>query len=65
MEQKTEKNFFCFLDNSSRIGCRKVSVLPRKYLSPAVNVLTKGRRTSRIVKRDNFKVSFVQSDEEI
>ena len=52
-------------DNCIWIGCGKVSLLGREYLSWAVNVLTKLSRISHITKRDIFQVSLDNSDEEI
>ena len=40
MKRKIDKKAFCFGDNSIWIGCVKLSLLRREYLSSAVNVLT-------------------------
>ena len=47
------------------IGCGKFSLLGRKYVSLAVNVLTKSPKISNVIKRDIFQLNFGQSDETI
>ena len=40
MQKRIAKNFCCFLDNFNWIGCVKLFLLRREYLSSAVNALT-------------------------
>ena len=40
MQKKKTRKIFLFGDNCVRIGCVKLSLLRREYLSSAVNVLT-------------------------
>ena len=46
------RNIFSFLDNFIWIGCVKFSLLPREYLSSAVNVLTQSHKISGVTKRN-------------
>ena len=58
MEKKLEKAF-CFSDNYVRIGCVKLSLLRREYLSSAVNVLTTSYKALRLTKRDFFRLNYL------
>ena len=68
MEEKIEKKlfskmFFCFWDNCVRIGCVKLSLLRREYLSSAVNVLTNSYKALHLTKTDFFLLNYLPSDQ--
>ena len=54
MEEKIKKKLFVLGDNCVRIGCVKLSLLRREYLSSAVNVLTNSYKALRLTKTDFF-----------
>ena len=62
MEEKIEKKLFCFFDNVVRIGCLKLSLLRREYLSSAVNVLTNTYKALHLTKTDFFRLNYLQND---
>ena len=49
--EKNSENVFCFSDNSIWIGCLELSLLRRKHLSSAVNVLTNSLMPLHITKK--------------
>ena len=51
-----------FWDNGVRIGCFKLSLLRREYLSPAVNVLTNTYKPLDLSKIDFFRVNYLRND---
>ena len=57
-------NIFTFLDNSIWIGRRKFSLLQRKYISSAVNVLTNVLNIWDITKKIIFQLKSTQSDDQ-
>ena len=57
-------NIFTFLDNSIWIDRRKFSLLQRKYISSAVNVLTNVLNIWDITKKIIFQLKSTQSDEQ-
>ena len=63
MLQKVNKKKFCFLDCYSWIGCGKLVLLWREYLSSAVNVLTNTPTISDITKTDIFQINSRHSNE--
>ena len=60
-EKNSEKDF-CFWDNSIWIGCVKLSLLRREYLSSAVNVLKNSFKILNSSKIDLFQLNYVHSD---
>ena len=62
MQEKIAKKLFRFGDNSVRIGCVKLSLLRREYLSPVVNVLTNSYKALRLTKTDFFRLNYLQND---
>ena len=52
--EKNWEQVFCFWDNFIGIGCFKLSLLRREYLSWAINVLTKSLKTLHMIKRDFY-----------
>ena len=54
--ERNSENFFRFWDNCFWIGCLKMSLLGRKHLSSAVNMLTNILKTLHITKRDFSKL---------
>ena len=62
MEKKIEKKFFYVLDNWISIGCVKMPLLRREYLSSAINVLTNSPKMFHMTKRDFLKLNFLDSD---
>ena len=61
--QKTIQKNICFLDNSIWIGCIKLPLPRREYLSSAVNVLTKSPNIFHISKRDFFQLNCLHIDQ--
>ena len=64
--RNSEKNWekvICLWDNSIWIGCVKLSLLRREYLSPAFNVLTSTLKVSNGTKRDFFQLNFLHCDQ--
>ena len=62
MQEKIPKKLFRFGDNCVRIGCVKLSLLRREYLSPVVNVLTNSYKALRLTKTDFFRLNYLQKD---
>ena len=54
---------FCFWDSCIWIGCLKLSLLDREYLSSAVNMLTNIPKTLYITKWYFFQVNCLQKDQ--
>ena len=54
MQEKIQKKLFVFEIIASRIGCVKLSLLRREYLSSAVNVLTNSYKALHLTKTDFF-----------
>ena len=63
MQEKIEKKLFVFRDNCVRIGCVKLSLLRREYLSSAVNVLTTSYKALRLTKTDIFRLNYLPNDQ--
>ena len=62
MQKKIGKSFL-FGDNRVRIGCVKLSLLRREYLSSAVNVLTNSFEAFRLTKTDFFRLNYLPNDQ--
>ena len=62
MQEENSEKGACFLDNKVRIGCVKLSLLRREYLSSAVNVLTSTYKALHLTKTDFFRVNYLQND---
>ena len=54
-----------FCDNGVRIGCVKLSLLRREYLSSAVNMLTNTYKALHLTKNDFFPINYLENDHEI
>ena len=63
MKKEIGEKFFCFWDNCIWIGCVKLFLLRREYLSSAVNVVRNSLNILHISKRDFFQVKFLLSDQ--
>ena len=61
--EKNSEKVFCFLDNYIWIGCTKLSILRREYLSSAANVLTNSPKILHITKRNFFQLNCLHSDQ--
>ena len=62
MQHKNE-DFFFFLDICIWIGCVKLSLLRRKYLSLVVNVLSKSPQIFCIIKNDFLQLNLTHIDQ--
>ena len=60
--RKNREKAFCFWDNCVRIGCVKLCLLRREYWSSAVNVLTNTYKALHLIKRDFFRLNYLQND---
>ena len=60
---KNREKAFCFWDNCVRIGCVKLSLLRKEYLSSAVNVLKKSYKALRLTKTDFFWHKYLPDDQ--
>ena len=60
---KNSEKAFCFWDNCVRIGCVKLSLLRKEYLSSAVNVLKKSYKALRLTKTDFFWHKYLPDDQ--
>ena len=60
---KNSEKAFCFWDNYVRIGCVKLSLLRKEYLSSAVNVLKKSYKALRLTKTDFFWHKYLPDDQ--
>ena len=63
--RKNSSEGFCFSDNFVQIGCVKLSLLGREYLSSAVNVLTNSYKALSLTKTDFFLLNYLPDDQEI
>ena len=63
MQEKIQKKPCVFVDNGVRIGCVKLSLLRREYLSSAVNVLTNTYKALHLTKTDFFRLNYLQNDQ--
>ena len=61
--RKNPEKAFCFWDNCVRIGCVKLSLLRKEYLSSAVNVLKKSYKALRLTKTDFFWRKYLPDDQ--
>ena len=59
---KNWEKAFCFWDNCVRIGCIKLSLLRREYLSSGVNVLTNSYKALHLTKTDFFRLNYLSND---
>ena len=57
MHKKKIRKSFLFGENCVLIGCVKLSLLRREYLSSAVNVLTNSYKALRLTKTDFFRLN--------
>ena len=62
-KKKKMRKSFLFGDNCVRIGCVKISLLRREYLSSAVNVLTNSYNALRLTKTDFFRLNYLPNDQ--
>ena len=62
IENNWQKSF-CLRDKCIWIGCVKLPLLRREYLSSAVNVLTNNLQIFHVTKRDSFQLSYLHSDQ--
>ena len=60
---KNWEKAFCFWDNCVQIGCVKLSLLRREYLSSAVNVLTNSYKALHLTKTDFFRLNYLPNDQ--
>ena len=60
---KNSEKAFSFWDNCVRIGCVKLSLLRKEYLSSAVNVLKKSYKALRLTKTDFFWHKYLPDDQ--
>ena len=65
MQKINSEIFFSFSDISISIGCVKLSLLTREYLSSAVNVLTNNLKTLHITRRNFVRLKCLHSDPKI
>ena len=63
MQKEIEKKFFVFEDNCIRIGCVKLSLLGKEYLSTAFNVLKNSLNIFHITKRDLLEFNCLPIDQ--
>ena len=63
MQKQIGKMLFCFRDNCIGIGCLKLSLSRREYLSLAVNIFTNILKTLHITKRDFFHLNCLHSEQ--
>ena len=63
MQQKIDKKVGFCLDSCVRIGCVKLSLLRREYLSSAVNVFTNSYKALHLTKTDFFRLNYVPNDQ--
>ena len=61
--RKNPEKAFCFWDNCVRIGCVKLSLLRKEYLSSAVNVLKKSYKALPLTKTDFFWHKYLPDDQ--
>ena len=62
MQKKIRKSFLLG-DNCVRIGCVRLSLLRREYLSSAVNVLTNSYKALHLTKTDFFRLNYLPNDQ--
>ena len=62
MQERIQKKAFCSWDNLVGIGCVKLSLLRREYLSSAVIVLTNTYKALHLTKKDFFRLNYLQND---
>ena len=60
--KKIQNNFFCFWDKYICIGCIKVSLIRREYLSSAVSVLADRLKTLDVTDSDFFQFNYLHID---
>ena len=60
---KSSEKIISFLNSLICIGCSKFSLLPGKYFSSGVNVLTNGVKISDIAKKEYLQMKFFRSGE--
>ena len=63
MQAAIDKKVFVFLENIVRIGCVKLSLLRREYLSSAVSVLTNSYKALRLTKTDFSRLNYLPNDQ--
>ena len=62
-KKKKIRKSFLFGDNLVGIGCVKLSLLRREYLSSAVNVLTNSYKALHLTKTDFFRLNYLPNDQ--
>ena len=60
---KNSEKAFCFRDNYVRIGCVKLSLLRKEYLSSSVNVLKNSYKALRLTKTHFFWHKYLPDDQ--
>ena len=63
MQKKKIRKSFLFRDSCVQIGCVKLSLLRREYLSSAVNVLTNSYKALHLTKTDFFQLNYLPNDQ--
>ena len=63
MQEEIDKKLFVFIEDGVRIGCVKLSVLRREYLSSALNVLTNSYEALRLTKTEFFRLNYLPNDQ--
>ena len=61
--QKNSDKFFCFWHKFIWIGCIKLSLLRRQYLSLPVNVLTNSLKILQITNNNFFQLNYLHSSQ--
>ena len=61
--QKRIRKSFLFGDNCVRIGCVKLSLLRREYLSSAVKVIKNSYKALHLTKTDFFRLNYLPNDQ--
>ena len=63
MQEEIDEKLFVFIDNGVRIGCVKLSLLRKEYLSSALNVLTNSYKALHLTKTDFFRLNYLPNDQ--
>ena len=63
MQKEKIRKSFLFGDNYVQIGCVKLFLLRREYLSSAVNVLTNSYKALHLTKTDFFRLNYLPNDQ--
>ena len=63
MQEEIDKKLFVFIDNGVQLGCVKLSLLRREYLSSALSVLTNSFKALCLTKTDFFRLNYIPDDQ--